>query len=161
MMSTGGFPSIASSVTGVLRDAGHAVESKTAAVTKQIQGAGQAAKESASTFVQQRQEDVKSAIAAVKSVESRIAAPFRSSIGGSAIVGVPLVTMTSSLDLEYAGSSFAVGDFNGDGTSDVSLGAWGHTHVGAAAAAGPSRRVVQSGAVYTRVCYAVHIIVFM
>jgi len=72
--------------------------------------------------------------------------------GNATVVGSPFVTLASALPLEYAGASLAVGDFNGDGSDDVAMGAWGHSLNADPTAAAGSRLLMQAGAVYTQVC---------
>ena len=72
--------------------------------------------------------------------------------GTATVVGTPFVTLASALPLEYAGASLAVGDFNGDGTDDVAMGAWGHSLNADPTATAGGRLLMQAGAVYTQVC---------
>lgn len=115
-----------------------------------IKSVGGAAKKAVSSVVTKAKSaihpQVNELLAVIKSAETRLAAPFKASPRGSAVVGSPIASWVSDVPLEYAGASLSTGDFNGDGIADVTIGAWGRTTTGGAA-----RKLLQAGAVYTRV----------
>jgi hypothetical protein len=123
-------------------------------------------------------DDVHTLLTLLEAAEDALLYTPRSSSRNGTVIGSPLVTLASETLLEYAGSSvrtvgmrnlqqcmpcsrrllcslpaqFATGDFNGDGSSDVAIGAYGFSlnALPTSAKAGTTRMLMQSGAIYTQ-----------